>query len=232
MQMHDCLDYLLDRIRGFSDRVEEFHAYQAAATSLADVARSELASQIEMPAKKEQAAAGASPARRRKSSGHGNAVSPVRARPQQGRRRSSGVGALGDGPPLEEILRSLAISLPQDDSEPADLEGQVRFLATTIAERYAKAEDVGRNVQETFESATATQVTDAKLAIQLVRDSILAESPFGEVRLVDPEIDGSIAVLAQELEKARSRLEGVDAALAKARGKNAKRDEIISRWGS
>jgi len=229
--MHDCLDYLLDRIREFSDRVEEFHAYQAAATSLADVARSELASQFEMPAKKE-AAAGASPARRRKSSGHGNAVSPVRARPQQGRRRSSGVGTLGDGPPLEEILRSLAISLPQDDSEPADLEGQVRFLATTIAERYAKAEDVGRNVQETFESATATQVADAKLAIQLVRDSILAESPFGEVRLVDPEIDGSIAVLAQELEKARSRLEGVDAALAKARGKNAKRDEIISRWGS
>jgi hypothetical protein len=65
----------------------------------------------------------------------------------------------------------------------------------------------------------------------MLRDSLLAESPFGQVRLVDPEIEDSIGVLDQELEKVRSRLEGVDVDIVKARGRKGKRDEIIRRWG-
>jgi hypothetical protein len=233
LQMDDCLDYLMDHTGELSRRVEAFQAYQNAAAAVVDLAKGELASKVDLPAKKERRpTVTASPTRRRKSSGHGNAVSPVRARAQPGRRRSSGTGAIGDEPPLEELLRTLAISAPQDESEAADVKAQVQLLASTLAERRAKAEDVGRNVQQSFESAASSQIADAKLAVQLVRDSILAESPFGEVRLVDPEIEGSLAVLAQELENVNGKLEGVNAGLAKIKGKSAKRDEIISRWGS
>ncbi|KAK4444344.1 hypothetical protein QBC34DRAFT_498362 [Podospora aff. communis PSN243] len=231
--MDDCLDYLMDHTGELSRRVEAFQAYQTAAAAVVDVAKAELASTVDLPTKKERRpTVTASPTRRRKSSGHGNAVSPVRARAQPGRRRSSGAGAIGDEPPLEELLRTLAITAPQDESEAADIEAQVRLLASTLAERRGKAEDVGRNVQQSFESAASSQIADAKLAVQLVRDSILAESPFGEVRLVDPEIEGSLAVLAQELENVNGKLEGVNAGLVKIKGKSAKRDEIISRWGS
>jgi len=230
--MNDCLDYLMDHTGELSRRFEEFQAYQVAAAAVIDVAKCELASKVELPTKTERPAVPASPTRRRKSSGHGNAVSPVRARTQLGRRRSSGTGAIGDEPPLDELLRTLAISLPQDDSGTADAEAQIRSLASTLIERRAKAEDVGRNVQQSFESAASTQIADAKVAVQLVRDSVLAESSFGEVRLMDPEIEGSIAVLAQELENVRTKLEGVNTGLVKIRGKSAKRDEIISRWGS
>jgi hypothetical protein len=232
VQMNDCLDYLLDHTGELSKRVEAFQAYQTAAAAVIDIAKAELATKVELPATKERPAVTASPTRRRKSSGNGNVVSPVRARTQPGRRRSSGAGAIADEPPLEELLRTLAINLPQDDSAAPDAEAQVSLLASTLIERRVKAEDVGRNVQQSFESAASTQIADAKLAVQLVRDSILAESPFGEVRLVDPEIDGSLAVLAQELENVSGKLEGVNAGLVKIRGKSAKRDEIISRWGS
>lgn len=229
--MNACLDYLLDHTGELSRRVQEFLAYQAAATTVIDVAKAELTTKVELPAKKERPTVPASPTRRRKSSGHGNAVSPARTRMQPGRRRSSG-GAIGDEPPLEELLRNLTITSLQNDLEPTDAEAQVRLLASTLAERRAKAEDVGRNVQQAFENAASTQIADAKLAVQLVRDSVLAESPYGEVRLVDPEIEGSLAVLAHELENLNGKLEGVNAGLVKIKGKSAKRDEIINRWGS
>jgi hypothetical protein len=49
---------------------------------------------------------------------------------------------------------------------------------------------------------------------------------------VDPEIEGSIDVLSQELGTVDEKLRGVDASVARLRGRNAKRDELVSRWGS
>jgi hypothetical protein len=64
-----------------------------------------------------------------------------------------------------------------------------------------------------------------------MRDSLLAESPFAQVNLVDGEIEGSIEILDQELDKVRQRLETIDAQLSTVKGRKSKRDEIISRWG-
>ncbi|KAK0717664.1 hypothetical protein B0T26DRAFT_740949 [Lasiosphaeria miniovina] len=228
----DCLDYLLDHVQDLSTRVEAFQAYQVAASALINIARSELAAQVPIPAKRERRPTlGASPTRR-KSIDQGNPASPVRPGPRSRPRRSSGLG--GDGPPLEDILRALAINLSQEDASSCAIgaEAQVKVLASTLAERQAKAKDVAQNVQESFESAAIKQIADAKRAIQMARESVLAESPFGQVRLVDPEIDGSIAVLSQELENARVRLEDIGANLVKVRGKSAKKDDLIKRWGT
>ena len=71
---------------------------------------------------------------------------------------------------------------------------------------------------------------DARLAVQLLKDSILAESPFGQVTLVDSEIDGSIAILQQEVSKAQERLREAEGQGLASR--SMKRDELIQRWGS
>ncbi|KAK3322818.1 hypothetical protein B0H66DRAFT_215478 [Apodospora peruviana] len=220
----DCLDYLLDNVHELSTRIGAVQAYQLAASALAGIARSELATEVELPVKRERhPTVGTSPTHRR--SLVNAASSPVRPQPRP-RRRSSGIGA--DDAPLDEILRSLALSLPQD----ADVQAQVKVLASSLTERRAKADDVARNVQHSFEGSAVKQIAGAKLAVQMVRDSLLAESPFGQVQLVDPEISGSIDVLSQELEDVRSRLERVDAGLAKTRGRSAKKEEFIRRWES
>jgi hypothetical protein len=203
-------------------RLDAFQAYQLAANAVLDVAKSELDTQASVEASPTQP----------KSARQQNAMSPVRPRPKHRSRHSTGLPDIGDEPPLEEILRALAISLPQDEEVPADLRDQVKELRSTLATRRAKVRDVASNVQETFESVATKQVADGRLATQLVRDSILAESPFRDVRLVDPEIEGSIAVLSQELANVDEKLKGVDVGVARLRGRNAKRDELISRWGS
>ena len=96
--------------------------------------------------------------------------------------------------------------------------------------RSDKVLDVARNVQETFETAAAAQLSDARRATRLVRDSVLAESPFAEINLADPEIDASIAVLAQEVVKIQGHVDESEKSLAKAKARNPKRDEIVKRW--
>lgn len=159
-------------------------------------------------------------------------MSPVRPPPKRRPRYSSDTVGTADESPLDEILRALAINPLPDEDQAADVLSQTQQLAATLASRRAKLDDVAQNVQQSFERGATKQLADAKLAIQLVRDSILAESPFGEVRLVDAEIEGSIAVLSQEIANVDEKLKAVAADAAKLRGKNPKRDELISRWGS
>ncbi|CAP68299.1 uncharacterized protein PODANS_7_3870 [Podospora anserina S mat+] len=157
--------------------------------------------------------------------------SPVRPRPRHAR-RSSGMGGAMEESPLNEILRSLAISLPHEEEGTPDFPARARELASILAERRSKTEDIAKNVQESFDYTATRQIADGKVAIQLIRDSILAESPFGHVRLVDPEIESSIDVLSQELEKIRQEKEGLNNSMAKLRARSAKKDELIARWGS
>lgn len=212
-------------MQDLSARTEAFKAYQAAADTVLDLAKSELDAKVEVPESQDNDEA---PAKPPSFSQRALFESPVRPKPKQkASRRSSSIGR--DDAHLDEILRALAISLPEDEE---DIKSQTRLLANTLAERRRKAADVAKNVQELLEDVTIRQVADGKLAIQLLRDSILAESPFGDVRLVDSEIEASIAVLSQELEEVRKGQERAEADLAKLRVRSVKKDELISRWAS
>ncbi|KAK2066711.1 hypothetical protein P8C59_000502 [Phyllachora maydis] len=230
-----CLDHLVDRMAQFSARASQFRAHQTAASLLAGTARLELAAKVDGP----------SPLRRGKHAGTtvwtaaaASSSSPVRRRANSGARRPSlrgGDDDDDDDSPLDELLRSLGLILPQpaDPDAPASsaLKLQQDFLASTLAHRRAKADDVARNVHESLEGAAMTQLADARRATQLLLDSVLAESPFAEVNLADPEIEASITFLAQECEEVQTRLRHVDAAAAKAKGHSVKRDALVKRWG-
>lgn len=129
---------------------------------------------------------------------------------------------------MEVLLRNLALTLPFTDESTS--EEQVASLAQILGERRLKAEDVSRNAQESFEGVAISKLDDARLAIQLLRDSILAESPFAEVKLVDPEIESSIHFLGREVENIKGQLDAVEA--KKGSGKSKKMEEMLQRWGS
>jgi len=204
-------------------RLDAFQSYQLAANAVLNLAKVELQAQ---PSDNQP------PPTRQQSLRQQESVSPARARPKQRSRYSTGALSIGEESPLEEIFRTLAVNLPQDEEGQPDLRAQVDELSSTLASRQKKMQDVTLNFQQTLEEASAKHVANGKLAIQLVRDSILAESPFADVRLVDPEIERSIAVLSRELRNVNGKLNDVGAGVEKLKGKNVKRDEIISRWGS
>ncbi|KAL6866521.1 hypothetical protein ACO1O0_002632 [Amphichorda felina] len=207
----DCLNYLLDRTQRLRDRVEALRSHQSASASILATAKAELSAPAEPDKTPAMPPVPASPVRPRANTANTGA-----------RRRSSG---LFEEPPLDALLQSLAIYL-DDDAEGAD---KVKMLATTLDERSNKAADVAQGGQESFEATAATHVDDVRRALQLLKDSLLAESPFGEVKLVDPEIEGSIGFLSTEVSQIRDTLERVEA--KRGNGKSEKKEEILRRWG-
>lgn len=112
------------------------------------------------------------------------------------------------------------------DSE--DASEKMKAIVEALAERTMKNDDVARSGQEGFEDAATSHLEDIRQAVQLLRDSVLAESSHQEVRLVDPEIDGMIAMLAGEVEQVKQRLGHVET--QKGVTKSEKKAEMIERW--
>lgn len=208
MQINSCLDHLLDRTDRLRETLGSFRSHQAASTSLIETASNELAVTTEPPSRTRMPAIPASPVRPRANT--------------RSARRSSGFQEL---PAIDSLLQSLAIRL--DDG--ADGRVRAQTLAKALAERSTKESEVAHSVQESFESAVATHLDDTRRALQLLKDSVLADSPFGDVRLVDPEIESSINYLSGEVNKARGRLDRAEARASTE--KSEKRAEIIQRWG-
>lgn len=153
-------------------------------------------------------------------------ASPVR-RPRANtgkadRRRSSGIHEMQ---PIDTLLESLAIYLDDD----ADNGDKIKALHAVLGERTNKGVDVAQSGQESFENVVNAHFDDVRRALQLLKDSLLAESPFGEVKLVDPEVESSITFLSNGVRQIQDRLERADA--KKGDGKSEKKAEILRRWG-
>ncbi|RGP71554.1 hypothetical protein FSPOR_3260 [Fusarium sporotrichioides] len=206
-------------------RVETLKSHNAAASSIIATAKAESSASLSPEKKKSlRAAMPASPIRN---------PSPIRMRANtdgnrrgansKSRRRSSGIL---DEPAIEALLRDLNLSLP--DAEEASIQDQVSALNKAFRDRSDKTTDVMRGAQEGFEMSVTSRLDDARLAIQLLRDSLLAESPFGEVKMLDPEFEESVVALARDVEGVKEKLDAV--VDKKALAKSAKKDEFVQRW--
>lgn len=186
-----------------------------ASSSVVDTAKRELEVETELPQRPPKPAVPASPVRQRPRSNTANMAT---------RRRSSGVH---EEPPLEALLNSLSLPL-DDDVEDRD---NVRLLAETAVERAAKWEDVARSGQDSYENLASSHMEDLRCALQLLRDSLLAESSFSQVKLSDPEIEGSISFLSNEVDQIQDRLDRANARIGMTR-KSEKKEDILRRWES
>ncbi|KAI6262989.1 hypothetical protein MCOR07_005934 [Pyricularia oryzae] len=238
-----CLNYLLHNMTALSSRVEDYKAHESATATLLSAAKAELSSQITT----------ATP-----SKAHGRTASlPAAASPIRPRRanttasilnsNSSGADHQDQEPALPTLLRTLALTLPDDPSKDA------AALSAALHDRSAKAADMARNVQASFEGSVAAHVVDAATAVASLRDSVLAETATAPtagadgsvVALTDPETESFIWMLQQEVGKVRGRLADVEADIRAREGgagksrpgqfgreSGGKREELIRRWGS
>ncbi|ROT38141.1 hypothetical protein SODALDRAFT_379357 [Sodiomyces alkalinus F11] len=228
-----CLEYLLGRVDRLTPHIGTLRSHQAAISSFAHMIKTQLAVPSVSAEKTAPPPQPASPIRVRKN---------TTLKPSWDRRSSD----LPDESPVEALLCMLAIDVAQPSTSTSSPQNPnlavsgwdaIPILARTQAEREAKADDVALNAQESFEHATAAHLADARRAMQLLRDSVLAESPFGaDVKLVDPAIESSIIVLRQEVAKVQARVEEIESVRSSARHKNrgptGKQREFVERWGA
>jgi len=157
--------------------------------------------------------------RRRKSS---SSRSPVRLR--NTRRRSSG-HADDDADPEQQLLRNLGLALP---TAPIPIESHVETLERALSERVSRLEEHAKSLQSTTESSISSHLLDAHITLQLLKNSLLAQSPYNEVQLVESEVESRLSLFEQDIQALQKRLEAVD--LQKLQSKNVHRDALIERW--
>lgn len=208
-QMNECLDYLLDRVNCVQSRISAHQSHQAALKTVIATTETELANNTTD----------------NDSSSSPTAVQKPRKPSHQdkSRRRSS---AFHEVPPLQTMMKSL--SLPSEVFDEPDPAVKTAMLNQALQSRLQKNRHLSYDVQQNLENITATQLHDARQAIQRLRDCLVAESSFGGINLVDPEIQESIQVLGQEVDKAKQRLGQMD--LRVQVGHSEAKEDLLERW--
>lgn len=216
--MDQCLDYLLGRVNRLEARMHTTQAHSQAAQAIVATAKSEMAAQI--PSNQSVHATGSNAASGKPP------ITPLRRSDSKSRRRSSGIY---EQTPVETLMQTL--SLPTEAFEASTTQERIAVLAKQLESRRVKNDELSRHTQEALEDAVATQIDEARRAMQLLRDSIAAESSFGQVQLMDPDLDVTIQALKLEAEDLRRQLQATGRAIPED-GHSEKKDELIERWSS
>ncbi|TVY80700.1 hypothetical protein LSUE1_G001664 [Lachnellula suecica] len=219
--IQNCLVFLVNRIETFLERAQETQCHKMALQFVLDSAKKEL-SRVEDSPPNIATASPAKPNGQRRRTSSTPRSSPARTRAT--RRRSSGP-ELDDVDPEQQLARALGITLPP---ETAPKHAVAFSLEKALSERLTKLEIHSLSLQSTTESAISSHLLDAHLTLQLLQDSLLAESLHHRVRLLDPDIEASVSMFEHEIRDLQADLEKVD--LQGLQGRNIHREQLVERW--
>ena len=181
-------------------------------------ANTELKSTESLPGGKPASPAKSNTQRRRKSSG---TQSSLKAR---NTRRSSG-HLDEDMDPAGQLARNLGITLPAAD---ATDEERAAFLEKALMDRASKLEGHMTGLQSTTEGSIASHLLDAHITLNLLQDSLLADSDYHTVHLMDQHLESSVNTFEQNIQALQEQLEGVD--LYSLQTKNVHKEQVVERW--
>lgn len=218
-QINDCLNFLVNRIGVFLVRTQEHQSHKMALQYVLGEAKKELQRPQEPAPSKTTSPVKPNTQRRRKSSA---TQSPARAR--NTRRRSSGQGD-EDIEPEQQLLRNLGISIPSEANTDAT---RCEILERALSDRLSKLEGHANSLQSTTESSISLHLLDAHATLQLLRDSLLADTLYHKIRYLNPEIELSVGTFEQDVQDLQQNLEEVN--LQKLQARNVHRDELVERW--
>ncbi len=214
--MHDCLDFLLNRVETFLSRAQETQSHNIAVKYVLSSAKAELTPPTPVLPSEPVSPSKPNIQRRRKSS-----TSSMRLRTT---RRSSGHFD-EEVDPEQQLARNLGITLPEATISDA---ARVEFFENALAERIARLESHMIGLQSTTETNISSHLADAHVTLGLLRDSLLKESRFGKVRLMDKEMEESVEIFESEVEALSEGLGAVD--LRGLQGRNILREQLVERW--
>jgi len=127
--------------------------------------------------------------------------------------------------PEQQLARHLGINLP---TESASELLRIDDFERIMSDRKTKLVIHAASLESTTESAVSSHLSDAHTTLQLLQDSLLAESLYHGVQLLDPEIEASVETFEQDVQYVQKSLEEID--LQQLQIKNVHRDQIIERW--
>ncbi|KAG9243119.1 hypothetical protein BJ878DRAFT_512346 [Calycina marina] len=211
--INECLTVLNDRLNVFLERSEEFQSHSMAVNYVLDEAQRELATSLTTSQKKSKNPIKANHARYR---------SPVSAPPVKARGRRSS-GTVED--PEQQLLCNLGIS-QADDSIPD--EERLELFERALSDRRKKLDSHASALQSTTESSISAYLLDSHLTLQQLRDSLLADSKYNKVQLLDAKTKSGLAAFDAEVQSVQERLENID--LENFSGRNVHKEQIIERW--
>lgn len=210
--------FLVNRIETFLERAEESQCHKMALQAVLDSANKELSRSETTAVAKTSSPTRPNTQRRRKSS---SSQSTLRVR---NTRRSSGHFD-EDIEPEQQLARNLGVALPTDgvsDHERANL------LERMLAERLTRLEGHTTSLQSTTESSISSHLLDARMTLGLLHDSLLAESLYHKVQLLDPKLDAAVTNFEKDVQHLQNDLEAVD--LHSLQARNVHREQLIERW--
>ena len=188
--------------------MEEHQCHQMATKFAIDIGKKELQHQ-----------AARQPSR---STTHQRPFSQTQSLPRNNRRRSS---TFEEMDAEQQLLRNLGISLPtENDSDDARTE----FLENVLRERVEKLKSHMANLESTTETTISSHVHNADVTLQLLYNALQADSVYGEVQLLDPDIVSSFNAFEEEIKNLHENLEAVN--LQRLQLKNVHKEQLIKRW--
>jgi hypothetical protein len=189
-----------------------------ALASVMELSKREL-SRVESPTPKPASPTKSNTQRRRKSSS--SQTSPIRARTT--RRRSSGHDE--DIEPEQQLARNLGVVLPAEGISDS---ARIEALEKMLSERMTRLEGHANSLQSTTETSISSHLLDAQNTLGLLQDSLLAETQYGKVRLIDPQIESDVSKFDQEVQNLQKSLEAIE--LHQLQAKNVNREQLVERW--
>jgi hypothetical protein len=127
--------------------------------------------------------------------------------------------------PEQQLARNLGVILPGEGiSDKARIDG----LEKMLAERVNRLEGHANSLQSTTETSISSHLLDAQITLGLLQDSLLAETPYGKIRLLDPKVESDVSDFDREVQDLQKSLEGVD--LHALQVKSVHREQLVERW--
>ncbi|KAG4028056.1 hypothetical protein MFRU_024g00270 [Monilinia fructicola] len=206
--MQECLKFLVHRAEIYAEHMEEYQCHQMASKFAIDMGKKELQNQAAPQAS-------ISATRQRQ-----NSQTQVQYR--NNRRRSS---MFEEMDAEQQLLRSMGISLPnENDTDDARTE----FLESILRERDEKLRGHTANLESTTETTISSHVHNADVTMKLLYNALQADSVYGEVQLLDPDIVSSFSTFEEEIKNLQENLEAVN--LQRLQLKNVHKEQLIKRW--
>ncbi|ESZ97172.1 hypothetical protein SBOR_2428 [Sclerotinia borealis F-4128] len=206
--MQECLNFLVKRTEYYAEHMEEYQCHQMATKFAIDTGKKELQHQ-----------AAPQPSR---SVSHQRQISQTHMSPRNGRRRSS---MFEEVDAEQQLLRNLGISLPTEND---DADARTEFLENVLGERIEKLKSHTANLESTTETTISSHVHNADVTMQLLYNALQADSIYGEVQLLDPDIVSSFNTFEGEIKNLQENLEAVN--LQRLQLKNVHKEQLIKRW--
>ncbi len=209
---------MINRIETFLQRAQESQCHNIALQFVLDSAKTELARTDPLRSAKPASPAKSNTQRRRKSSGSQSSL-----KVRNTRRSSAHLDE--DLDPADQLARNLGIILPP--AEASDQE-RVAFLEKARLDRAYKLEGHLTSLQSTTETSIASHLLDAHVTLNLLQESLLADTEYHTVHLVDQNLESSVDTFDHDIQALQEELEAVD--LYSLQTKNVHKEQLIERW--